>query len=121
MADLDKIIEHFSDLQQVEVFVGFDAHGRGMTRKAMPSPLAFYHDDERHMKDDDNDPLQSYCPSCGIMQRARRLPEMSKKDAKAAIKWIRDTMKAEFEGDNPEAEDDIEAALAEELRKREGA
>ncbi len=121
MPNLQDIINHFTDLSAVEVFVGFDSRGRGMTKAMVPSPLAFYHDSERHQRDQDDDPMQSYCPSCGIMQRAMRLPEMNKTEAKKAIKWIRDTMKAEFLNDNPEAEADIEAALAEELRKREGA
>ena len=116
MNELRRIIDHFTDQKNVQVFTGFGSAGLGQssvnttpddlkrryTTELGDSPLSFAHNDDA----DHEGPMQRGCPSCFLIQAARKLPSLNKAEAKALIKEMRQAV-ASFGDENPVATEEI--------------
>lgn len=120
MKELRRIIDHFTEQKNVQVFSGFGSSGLGQasvhttpgdlkqryTTTLGDSPLSFAHDDDA----DHSGPMQRGCDSCFLIHAARHLPSLNKRDAKNLIKEMRQAL-ARFGDENPAASQEIELIL----------
>ena len=116
MNELRRIIDHFTDQKNVQVFTGFGSAGLGQstvnttpedlkrryTTELGDSPLSFAHDDDA----DHSGPMQEGCPSCFLIHAAREVPSLNKAEAKKLLKEMRQSL-ASFGDENPQASEDI--------------